>query len=692
MTDTLLPIGRFARLTGLSIGALRHYDELGLLAPAEIDPVTGYRRYRESQLDRARTIRRLREIDVSLDEVERVLGVDDPAERARVLRSVRGRIEARAWHLHYAIHVLNQLIGEKEDLVATEAPDLVLTPQQHRRLGVDLFNFVWTLIEKVDRTPEEIDTMIHAAHASRHHWSLAAPAGPENLLAASGSAPACMRSWTMPNLRCGTRAAASRSARRTGSATGTSRSRTRRWPVLRASRATGRPSSAGSSAHARPANRSETRRTASCCSPIWPRSEARRPLRFRACHRDLGRRSRRGGVTSFGDRGVQPVGSLTGSRFKLKVSLRYSPEPGETDFLCEFFRIVSGILWDATDGRLAIGQVDIATGSTGGADADIWIHPADTAWPNSTGARLWIPGESIDFAQDYLMFPTVLVHELGHYLFGLRDEYASGAKCVGKVSKQASLMERYGWGSYTRWTDSFGDVFQGWSTFFPAFAGKSAKFRGGQPSEFCFTGNHDANANHPQNLANGHQPCWTYIANDANHNAIPYGLSLPAAIGPLKKKPPLPPPPVCVEVQVVERSLLILGPREPSVGTGDEISDGASFWIDTARAREQLGVTSGAASRRWRPSSPLSLPTLRHRRHGGAPSARRCPSAPTNRSSPTPTHCAPGCSTSPVRGASPIGRPSSSPRGCPSRTSMRSCGPSRTCRRAERASGRRAGQ
>ena len=40
---------------------------------------------------------------------------------------------------------------------------------------------MWTLIEQVDRTPDEIDTMIHAAHASRHHWSLAAPAGPENL-------------------------------------------------------------------------------------------------------------------------------------------------------------------------------------------------------------------------------------------------------------------------------------------------------------------------------------------------------------------------------------------------------------------------------------------------------------------------------------------------------------------------------
>ncbi|MBI2762400.1 MAG: hypothetical protein HYX54_01395 [Chloroflexi bacterium] len=41
----------------------------------------------------------------------------------------------------------------------------------HRRLGVELFNHVWTLIEKPDRTASEIDDMIHAAHASRYHWS-----------------------------------------------------------------------------------------------------------------------------------------------------------------------------------------------------------------------------------------------------------------------------------------------------------------------------------------------------------------------------------------------------------------------------------------------------------------------------------------------------------------------------------------
>jgi hypothetical protein len=48
---------------------------------------------------------------------------------------------------------------------------LTLTPEQHRQLGVDLFNHVWTLLGTTDRTLEQDDEMINSAHASRHHWS-----------------------------------------------------------------------------------------------------------------------------------------------------------------------------------------------------------------------------------------------------------------------------------------------------------------------------------------------------------------------------------------------------------------------------------------------------------------------------------------------------------------------------------------
>jgi hypothetical protein len=45
-----------------------------------------------------------------------------------------------------------------------------------RKMGIDLFNYVWELMEKPNRTQDEADLMIHAAHASRYHWSKAGTA------------------------------------------------------------------------------------------------------------------------------------------------------------------------------------------------------------------------------------------------------------------------------------------------------------------------------------------------------------------------------------------------------------------------------------------------------------------------------------------------------------------------------------
>ena len=43
--------------------------------------------------------------------------------------------------------------------------------QDERQTAVDLFNRTWSLMELPERTPEQDDEMIHAAHASRHHWA-----------------------------------------------------------------------------------------------------------------------------------------------------------------------------------------------------------------------------------------------------------------------------------------------------------------------------------------------------------------------------------------------------------------------------------------------------------------------------------------------------------------------------------------
>jgi hypothetical protein len=46
-----------------------------------------------------------------------------------------------------------------------------VTPEEERQLAVDLFNQSWKLLETDERTAEQDDELIHAAHASRHHWA-----------------------------------------------------------------------------------------------------------------------------------------------------------------------------------------------------------------------------------------------------------------------------------------------------------------------------------------------------------------------------------------------------------------------------------------------------------------------------------------------------------------------------------------
>jgi effector-binding domain-containing protein len=93
--DDLLPIGRFSRMSRLSVKALRFYDEQGLLSPAWVDPASGYRYYRRGQANRAEAIRILRQVDMPLEEIREVLTHDDPDMTTKRLTLHRQRLEER---------------------------------------------------------------------------------------------------------------------------------------------------------------------------------------------------------------------------------------------------------------------------------------------------------------------------------------------------------------------------------------------------------------------------------------------------------------------------------------------------------------------------------------------------------------------------------------------------------------------
>jgi DNA-binding transcriptional MerR regulator len=168
LQEQLLPIGRFARLTGLTVKALRHYDELGLLCPAAVAGETGYRFYSAAQVARADAIRRLRRLEVPLDDVAVLLETADPLVVREVLVGHQRRTAWRVAELRTVLQGLQPLIDGKEPVMETREETLDL--EARRRLAADLFNKTWTLMEKPERTAAEDDEMLHMAHASRHHW------------------------------------------------------------------------------------------------------------------------------------------------------------------------------------------------------------------------------------------------------------------------------------------------------------------------------------------------------------------------------------------------------------------------------------------------------------------------------------------------------------------------------------------
>lgn len=73
----MLKIGEFSKLSRVSVRMLRHYDEVGLLAPSEVDPMTGYRYYSERQLITAGRIAALRALGFGLSDTRELLRLYD---------------------------------------------------------------------------------------------------------------------------------------------------------------------------------------------------------------------------------------------------------------------------------------------------------------------------------------------------------------------------------------------------------------------------------------------------------------------------------------------------------------------------------------------------------------------------------------------------------------------------------------
>ncbi|WP_246020869.1 MerR family transcriptional regulator [Arthrobacter echini] len=91
----MLSIGEIAHAAGVSRRMLRHWESIGLIAPAEVDEFSGYRRYAVTQVGRARAIAALRAVGFGLETIEVLLGPELKQQRlVELLRAREGELLA----------------------------------------------------------------------------------------------------------------------------------------------------------------------------------------------------------------------------------------------------------------------------------------------------------------------------------------------------------------------------------------------------------------------------------------------------------------------------------------------------------------------------------------------------------------------------------------------------------------------
>ncbi|GHO58362.1 MerR family transcriptional regulator [Ktedonobacter robiniae] len=93
----MLKIGDFSKLSLVTIKTLRHYDEIGLLKPAQVDASTGYRYYSTSQLTRLNRIKALKDMGLDLQQIAQLLKQEMTPEQ------IQGMLRLKQVELHQQI-------------------------------------------------------------------------------------------------------------------------------------------------------------------------------------------------------------------------------------------------------------------------------------------------------------------------------------------------------------------------------------------------------------------------------------------------------------------------------------------------------------------------------------------------------------------------------------------------------------
>lgn len=168
-TAGLMTIGAFSRATRLSLKALRLYDALGLVTPAKVDEATGYRYYGPEQVETAKLVFHLRQVDMPLATIAKVLSAGEGGA-VRVVQDYRSSIEAEVSMRRVLIErVLAQLreeVSMKYEVEVREVPEQKLLTLEER-----------TLVDTLDAVIEQSAKALY-----QHVESLGVKAGPMTVI------------------------------------------------------------------------------------------------------------------------------------------------------------------------------------------------------------------------------------------------------------------------------------------------------------------------------------------------------------------------------------------------------------------------------------------------------------------------------------------------------------------------------
>ena len=132
----MLTIGAFGRLGRVSARMLRHYDEIGLLSPEEVDPATGYRHYAAHQLARLHRLVALRDLGFNLGQIGPVLDEELSIDELRgMLRMRRAQIEATVEQEQARLRRVEAHLRALEGSDPVNVPDVVVKHTQPIRVA-----------------------------------------------------------------------------------------------------------------------------------------------------------------------------------------------------------------------------------------------------------------------------------------------------------------------------------------------------------------------------------------------------------------------------------------------------------------------------------------------------------------------------------------------------------------------------